>query len=350
MSQRDVTPPKMPFSLKPGMIILVLAAVVVLVLVLSSFFVVDQTEESVVLLLGKYNRTAGPGLHWKAPFGIEKNYNVQTQIIHDMSFGFRTERAGVNTVYSNVDYPEESVMLTGDLNIVDVEWTIQYRITDARAWLFNVDNRDKTIRDISQSVVNQLVGDRGILDVIGSERSNIEYQGQQEMNKLFDSYGLGITITTVKLRNIVPPAGQVKDAFEDVNKAVQDMNRYINEGKETYNQEIPKARGDAERLVQQAQGYAIERVNNATGDVSRFDAVLEQYNLDPQTTRTRLYYEMVEDVFSGDHGENLIDRNLNNYIPLLNLPSNSSAQGSLRTDNSSAGGATKSSTTQGGTN
>jgi modulator of FtsH protease HflK len=237
-----------------------------------------------------------------------------------MSFGFRTERAGVSTVYAPGNYQDESIMLTGDLNIVDVEWIVQYRIVDPRGWLFNVEDRTKTIRDISQSVVNMLVGDRAILDVIGSERANIELRAQEQMNDLFDQYGLGINVTTVKLRNIVPPEGQVQDAFEDVNKSVQDMNRLINEGKEAYNKEIPKARGQADQMIQVAEGYAAERVNNARGDVSRFASVYEEYAKSKDVTRDRLYIEMMEDVFREAAEEtDLIDRNLENFIPLKQL-------------------------------
>jgi membrane protease subunit HflK len=210
-------------------------------------------------------------------------------------------------------------MLTGDLNIIDVEWIIQYQITDARAWLFDVDNQEKTIRDISQSAINLLVGDRTIFDVIGAERANIELQGQELMNALYKTYGLGIRVTTVKLQNIVPPKGAVQDAFEDVNKAIQDRSRMINEGKEAYNQSIPKASGQADQTIQVAQGYATERVNQARGDVSRFLAVLGEYRQAPDLVRTRLYYEMYDQVFANAEGTDLIDKNLKNFLPLKSV-------------------------------
>lgn len=210
-------------------------------------------------------------------------------------------------------------MLTGDLNIIDVEWIIQYRIVDPKAWLFNVSNQEKTIRDISQSVVNLLVGDRTIFDVIGDERTNIEFLAQEQMNNVFGNYGLGINITQVRLQNIVPPVGRVQDAFEDVNRAVQDMNRLINEGREQFNTEIPRARGEARQLIQEAEGYAARRVNVAEGDVSRFNAVYGEYAQSQEVTRQRLYYEMIEDVFDTEEGMTLIDRNLDNFLPLLNL-------------------------------
>ncbi len=318
MSERDVTP-RFQFPLNKRALSIVVVVLVVIGIATTSFFVVDQTEESVVLRLGRFDRIAAPGLNFKIPFGIEQNFNVPTQAVQNMAFGFRVDRAGVNTVFSNVDYPEESVMLSGDLNIVDVEWIIQYRIVNPRDWLFNVENREKTIRDISQSVVNRLVGDRSIIDVLGDERPTIEVLAQDEMNTIFDAYRLGVRVSAVRLQNIVPPIGRVQDAFEDVNRAVQDMNRLINEGRETYNREIPRARGEAEQIVQIARGYAAERVNEARGDAARFLNVLEEYKQNPATNRTRLYYEMVEDVFTDAEESQLIDRNLSNFIPLLNL-------------------------------
>lgn len=326
MPERNVTPPKMPFTLQPKMIFIILFVVAAVSVVMSSFFVVDQTEEAVVLRFGQFHRMVEPGLNFKLPFNIEKNYNVPTQVIQNMSFGFRTQRAGVTTVYADQDFPQESIMLTGDLNIADVEWIIQFRIVDPRAWLFNIENHTKTIRDISQSVINMLVGDRAILDVLGPERTAIEVQGQDLMNEIFQSYKFGIRVTTVKLQNVVPPKGPVQDAFEDVNKAIQDMNRLINEGKEAYNKEIPKAKGEADQLIQIARGYAAERVNRARGDVARFQSVLTEYRKDRNTTRTRLYFEMVEDVFKNEKGVDLIDKNLKNFIPLKNF----NAQGGER--------------------
>jgi membrane protease subunit HflK len=305
--------------MKPKLVIVVIIIIAVLSLVMSSFYMVDQTSQAVVLQLGKYNRMAGPGLQFKLPFGIEKNYNVPTQQIQNMTFGFRTEEAGKITVYSRGDYPEESIMLTGDLNIIDVEWVIQYKISDAKAWLFNVVDRHQTIRDVSQSTINLLVGDRAILDVMGPERTNIMDQAKIRMNEILSKYNLGATVTTVQLKNIVPPAGNVQDAFEDVNKAIQDMERLINEGKEEYNKEIPKASGEADKMIQIAYGYATERVNRARGDVARFLSVRDEYVKNPAVTRTRLYLETIEEVFGTSDGTDLIDKNLDGFLPIKNL-------------------------------
>jgi modulator of FtsH protease HflK len=322
----DVTPRRPIRKLTPAILLIAIGVILALILLFSSFFIVDQKEESVVLNFGRFSRMVGPGLHFKAPFGVEKNYNVPTQRILKEEFGFRTLESGIVTSYSGQDFTNESIMLTGDLNIIDVEWIIQYQITDARAWLFNVYDQHKTIRDISQSVINLLVGDRTIFDVIGAERANIELQGQEMMNALYKSYGLGIRVTTVKLQNIVPPKGAVQDAFEDVNKAIQDRSRMINEGKEAYNQSIPRASGQADQTIQEAEGYATERVNQARGDVSRFLAVYGEYRQAPEVVRTRLYYEMYDTVFGSSEGTDLIDRSLKNFLPLKNMANTPAAR------------------------
>ncbi len=320
----DQGPQRPAFNLNRKAITTIAIVVALLVVATTSFFIVDQTEEAVVLRLGRYHRTAPAGLQFKLPLGIEQNFNVPTQAVQNMQFGFRAVHSGTNVISDSRDFTAESLMLTGDLNIVDVQWIIQYRITEPQDWLFNVQDQERTIRDISQSTVNRLVGDRAIVDVLADERPNIEELAQSQMNDIFGSYGLGVTVSAVRLQNIVPPAGRVQDAFEDVNRAIQDMNRLINEGREQYNREIPRARGEAEQVVQIAQGYAAERVNRARGDASRFSTVLAEFRNDPVTMRTRLYYEMIEDVFLPTRGEEkeqpeLIDRNLSNFIPLLNL-------------------------------
>ena len=301
----------------PFTVVLIIFAILVVVFLGTSFFVVDETEQAVITRFGKYYKTLGSGLQFKLPFGIDKNYNVPVKVVQTEQFGFTTLKSGTVSQYQN-GITKESTMLTGDLNIVDVEWIIQYRIVDSAAWLFNVQDRTQTIRDISQSVVNTLVGDRAILDVMSTERSNIEIQAQNLMNENFNSLGLGINVISVKLQNIIPPVG-VQAAFEDVNKASQDMERFINEGKEAYNKEIPLVQGVAEQQIQVAEGYAIERVNKAKGDVARFKAVYEEYKKNPEITRERLYLETMEEIFAASEGSTLIDKNLESVLPIKNL-------------------------------
>lgn len=305
--------------IRPRVIFGIIMAIVVLFALFSSFYTVDQEEEAVVLLFGKYDRTTGPGLHFKQPFGIEKNYNVPTQRVLKEEFGFRTNQPGIVTTYSTANFEAESIMLTGDLNIADVTWIIQYRIKDPYAWLFHVEDQPRTIRDISQSVINLLVGDLAVFDVVTTERTRIEQRGQDMMNSIFDRYKMGIRVVTVKLQKTMYPKGAVQDAFEDVNKAIQDRIRLINEGKEAYNNLIPKARGEAERTIQEAEGYAIEKINQAKGDVARFLAVLGEYKKNPNVTRIRLYYDMFGAVLGNSEDTDLIDKQLENFLPVKSL-------------------------------
>jgi membrane protease subunit HflK len=311
------TPPKME-KFTPTKVGMIIGGILVLILLFTSVIIVDQAEEAVITRLGKYHVTKTPGLQFKLPFGIDRAYIVNVRAVHTAQFGFVTLRSGISTSYAT-NKTREATMLTGDLNIVEIEWIIQYRIVDSKAWVFNVMERERTISDVSRSVINMLVGDRAIMDIMSPERSAIEIAGTEIMNETFRSYGLGINVIAVKLQNIDPPSGSVQEAFNDVNRAIQDMNRLINEGMQVYNEEIPRARGEAERTILIAQGYATERVNRAEGDVARFNYVYDQYRLSPEVTRQRLYYEMFEEVFKDSEGMTLIDRNLNNFLPMMNV-------------------------------
>lgn len=339
-NEQSFKPANKPLNFSPKLIIGLLVAVIAVSVVMSSFFVVDQTEQAVVNRFGEYNRTVGPGLQTKIPLGIEKAYKVPTQVVQTMTFGYRSTLTS-SPLIGSTDYPSESIMLTGDLNIIDLEWIVQYQISQPKQWLFNVYERETTIRDISQSIMNQLVGDLPILAVMTSERTNIEVQAQELMQAKFDQYELGIKVVTIKLQNIVPPAGEVQNAFEDVNKAIQDMNKFINEGKEEYNSVIPKAEGEADQQIQIAEGYAKERVNNAKGDVARFNSMREIYEKSKDVTAARLYIETMEEVLLKNPDKlTVVDKNLDNFLPIsqLNFGSSSNATASSSTSTTPFGG------------
>ena len=304
-------------SVGPAMLFWLIVLALAVVAGFSSVYVVDETENAVITRFGKYQQTVGSGLHVKLPFGIDKNYNVDIKTLRAEQFGFKTIKSGRNNEYKN-NIAEESEMLTGDLNIVDVEWVIQYKVVDPRQWLFNVYEREQTIRDISRSVINTLVGDRAIFDVISADRSTIQNLAQEQMNENFKALGLGINVTTVQFQNVVPPV-EVQAAFEDVNKASQDMKRFINEGKESYNAEIPRAQGEADRQIQVAEGYATERVSMAKGDIARFNAVYEEYKRSPKVTKERIYLETMDEIFGAENKPTLIDGELENLVPVKNL-------------------------------
>lgn len=311
-----------------------IAGIVFLVIILAialwtSFFIVDQKEQAVILQFGQYNRTVGEGLHVKLPFGMEKAYFVPTKRNLIEEFGFRNEGPGIESKYSTEDFTKESYMLTGDLNIAEVTWSIQYQIRDPKAWLFNTEDQQKTIRDISRAVINALAGDLSVSDVVTQERNRIMVEGKAMMNKFYEKYGLGAEVVELNLQRAMYPKGEVQDAYEDVNKATQDYVRSINEGKEAYNKEIPRARGVAQQAIREAEGYAVERVNIAKGDVARFLAVFGEYKKNPQVIRMRLYYEMFEEVFGKSESIDLIDKQLKNFIPFKSLsqPSTSTKKG-----------------------
>ncbi len=296
--------------------ILLLALIVIAGL--TSFYIVDTTEQAVITRFGKYVRTeTQEGMHLKLPFYIEKNYNVPVTSLLTKQYGFRTIKAGRNNEYKN-GILEESTMLTGDLNLIDVEWIIQYEISDPMKWLFSVQEKDATIDDVSRSVINTLIGDYALLDVIGQARKPIQEAAIPMMNETFNNLNLGIKVIDVKFQNIQVPEN-VREAFEDVNKADQDMKRYINEGKEAYNAEIPKAEGEAKRQIEIAEGYATERVNRAKGDVARFNAVYEEYKRSPKVTKERIYLETMEEIFGADEKPEIIDSELKNVLPIKNL-------------------------------
>jgi membrane protease subunit HflK len=309
----------MQFNVKPGMIVIIIVAVVVLALLSTSVYIVDQTERGVITLFGKFSKIAEPGLHFKIPFGIEQNYNIATEVINVEQFGFKTEKAGIVSQYDESAKP--IAMLTGDLNVVQIEWIVQYKIIDPRAWQFNLQNRNTTIRDMSISVINQLVGDASFTEITTSARVRIEGEALILMNQTFKDLGIGINVIAVKFQNVEMPEA-VKAAFSDVSNAKTDALRMINEGKEEYNAVIPKAQGEASQLILKAEGYASVRINKAKGDVDQFLRIYAEYLKAPSITKQRLYLEMVEQVFgSPDEKVDLIDKRLGNFLPLKNLTS-----------------------------
>lgn len=294
----------------------VIVIVALAIILRLSLYSIDQTEEGVVVRFGAYLTTTDPGLHAKIPF-IDHVHKVRTGLIQTLSFG--TGSPKIQTAYTVSDKNNPvGEMLTGDLNIAEVQWIMQYKIQDPAAWLWNVYDPLKALSDISRSVVNQLIGDRPIMAVINQDREAIDRISTDKIQKIADSYNMGVQITGVKLQNIVPPAGDVQKAFEDVIKAVQDKERLINEGEEAYNAEIPKAEGQAQQQIEIAKGYAIARVNNAKGDTARFNAVLKEYRRSPQVTRERLYIEGVEG-FLKKNNPQIIGKNVSNFLPIQNV-------------------------------
>ena len=289
-----------------------------LYIVFSTLYAVRPDEVGVILRFGKYVRTTQPGLHVKLPFSIEKLYRVKVKHIFKEEFGFRTLAPGVRTQYAEKKFLDESLMLTGDLNAAEVEWIVQYKVKDARAYLFNVRNVRNTIRNVSEAAMRQVVGDRSISDVLTVGRVEIGNEVERIMQSLLDKYKVGVKIVTVKLQGVDPP-DPVKPAFNEVNEARQEMERMINQAWAEYNKVIPRAKGEAEKTIRAAEGYAINRVNRAKGDANRFIALWQEYQKAKDVTKRRLYIEMMRDVLPTIQRKYIIDVDQKGLLPFLNL-------------------------------
>ncbi|MCU4156820.1 FtsH protease activity modulator HflK [Carboxylicivirga sp. A043] len=284
----------------------------------TAFFTIDPEEVGVIVRFGKYVRTVEPGLNYKIPL-VESVYKVAVERQQKMEFGFRTTSAGVRSSYkrgsSGVD---EALMLTGDLNLADVEWVVQYRIDNPYNYLFKVRNPEVTLRDISESAMRQIVGDRTVNEVLTVGRTEISARLQELMQKVCREYSVGVKIDQVVLQDVNPPE-PVKAAFNAVNEAQQEKETLINQAKAEYNKVIPKAAGQAKETIQMAEGYATERVNNAKGDVARFNALYKEYVKAPEVTRRRIYLETMEEVMPRLGQKIITDQNGNNVLPLLQM-------------------------------
>ena len=291
--------------------------IIILVVLFSTFYTVNPDEVGVIKRWGRYTRVTEPGLHFKIPFA-ETVTKVRVKHVFKEEFGFRTLRAGIKTIYAPQRLEDESLMLTGDLNTAVVEWIVQYRIQDPYKFLFKVRDPRRTIRDISEVAMRQIVGDRSIDEVLTIGRVEIAQKTQEELQKILDSYDIGVRVTTVKLKDVNPP-DEVKPSFNEVNEAKQDKERIINQAWQDYNEVIPKAKGEAEKTIAEAQGYAIDRTNRALGDANKFLAVWKAYSKAEDVTRRRLYLETLAQVLPKIGRKYIIDAEQKGILPFLSL-------------------------------
>jgi membrane protease subunit HflK len=306
-----------------GWIILLL--IVLVYLGSSAFYTVAVDEVGVVQRFGRYARTVEPGLHFKLPRGIEKVTKVRVRFVYKEEFGFRTLQAGVRTQYAAGEaYDSESLMLTGDLNVAVVPWIVQYRIRDPYQYLFKVRNVRSTLRDLSESTMRLVVGDRSINEVI-SKREEIADQARGLLQKELDEAETGINVVTIEMKKTNVPA-PVQPSFNEVNQAIQEKERMIYQAREEYNKAIPAAKGNAEKTIKAAEGYALDRVNRAKGDAARFVAQYEAYAKAKDVTRRRLYLESLKGLFPQLGKKYIIDADQKNLLPLLNLGKEGGAQ------------------------
>ncbi|MEI6715031.1 MAG: FtsH protease activity modulator HflK [Verrucomicrobiota bacterium] len=301
-----------------------IAGVFVIASISSLFFTIGAESEGVVLRFGKFLKTVEPGLHFKLPLGVDQVTVLPTRRQLKLEFGFASQN------YTNLAQPgqapqEEKSMVTGDLNAALVEWVIQYRIDNPKEYLFDVRHPDLTLRDLSESAMREVIGDRTVDEVITIGRQEIEIAALARMQDLVKRYQLGIRVDQVQLKDVNPPK-QVEASFNEVNKAQQDRENAINIANGDYNKAVPRAKGEADQMIRAAEGYRFKRVNEAEGDVASFNLTLAQYNKAPEITRTRIYLETLANIIPNAGQKVVVDESLRQLVPLLPLtPLNISA-------------------------
>ncbi|HZA52269.1 MAG TPA: FtsH protease activity modulator HflK [Myxococcaceae bacterium] len=302
--------------------------------IFTSYAQVEPDEVGVILRLGRFIGTAEPGPHFRIPFWIDRIVKVPVQRQLKAEFGFRTERQAVARGASS-DVRRESLMLTGDLNVAVVEWIVQYKIADPFRYLFKVKNVEEMLRDISEASMRAVVGDHSVNEVLTTGRQKIATEAKVLLQELANRYETGVDIQQVVLQDVNPP-DDVKPSFNEVNQAIQEKERAINEAHAELNREIPRARGEAEESLRAAEGYAIERVNRAKGEADRFARIYDEYRKAPDVTRRRLYLETVSQVLQRAGQKVIVDESQKGVTPLLRMdgpttvPAAATVQGAKR--------------------
>lgn len=305
-----------------GKIIFMVLLAAIAVWLLSGIYIINPDEQGVVLRFGKYNRTVGPGPHYALPEPIESVYKPQVTQVMRSEVGFRSVGQSATFQQGQVrTIPEEASMLTGDENIVNVQFSVQYKINDPVQYLFNVSAPTALVRNAAEAAMREVIGNSEIDSAITDGKLKIQSEATQLLQHILDRYGAGIKIIAVQLQDVHPPK-EVIDAFKDVASAREDKSRIINQAEAYRNELLPKARGQAAALRNEAQAYSAMRVRNAEGEAARFDALRKEYDKAPKVTSQRLYYEAMEDILSRSPEKVLLDTHAaDKALPLLPLPS-----------------------------
>ena len=311
---RQFRPPRPPGRIVAKVIVILIA----IVIAFTTWFTIDPEEAGVVLRFGRFVRQVPSGLHMKLPYPLETVMKVPVERQLKEEFGFRTEEAGVRTTYSAEDLTAESLMLTGDLNVAVVEWTAQFRVRDPYKFLFKVRNVRKTFRDMNETVMREVIGDRSVNEVLTVGRQEIAAEVEQRLQALCDQYENGIKVEQIVLQDVNPPDA-VKPSFNEVNQAQQEREKLINQARADYNQIIPRAKGQAQQTLEQAQGFATDRVNRARGDAELFIQVHAAYQRAPDVTRRRMYLETMSAIYPKVKRKIVLDDSLKGILPLLSL-------------------------------
>lgn len=299
-------------------LISLISIILLLFALYSSVFTIGPEEVGVILRFGKNTRIAESGLNFKMPFGIETVYKVPVERQLKLEFGFRTAEAGIRTRYVRNGYKEESLMLTGDLNAAEVEWIVQFRISDPYKYLFRVRNAEKTFRDMNEAIMRDVVGDRTVDEVLTVGRQEIADVVTSRLQDIANQYEMGIKLEQVVLQDVNPPE-PVKPAFNEVNEAQQEKEKLINQAMSEYNKVVPRAEGEAEKTIEEARGYALERVNKARGEAAKFDSIFKEYLKAREVTRQRIYLETMNKTLQKVGRKLITDEDTTGILPLFQL-------------------------------
>ena len=299
-----------------GKVAAIIIAVVLFQIIYSAFYTIEPGEQGIVLRFGQYTRTTQPGLHFKIPY-VEDMIKVDVETVRKEEFGFRTRIPGKNTVFNKRGFDMESLMLTGDKNVITVDWIVQYKVNDPVKFLFKVRNVPQAVHDNSETVVRRIVGNMDF-DYVLSNREILADMAKHELQRDLDKLECGVTLVTLQLLDINPPE-PVKPAFNEVNEADQDMKRLVNEAEETYNRVIPKARGSAKQIIEESHGYAVQRTNRAKGETNRFNAIVAEYLNAQEVTRRRMYLEAMQEILPSVEHVYVMEKGGQNVLPFLDL-------------------------------
>lgn len=318
-------PKEVSIPWKPVLVIGLL--IIGFLIVNSTYYTIETGEVGVETRFGKYLKTTSPGLHFKLPWGIDDVTPVKVDYVYKEEFGYQTLEADVQTRYApeSRKFEDISLMLTGDLNCALLTWSIQYDIKDPKAFLFNIREPIITLRDMTESVMREAVGDRSVTDVLTSGKEAIMADVGLMLQDTLDSYNAGINIREVVLKAVNPP-NEVKASFNEVNQAQQEKEKAIEDAWKGYNKVIPEAEGVANKMISEAEGYAVERTNIALGDVARFNNLLVEYRKAKDITRWRLYIEAMSEVLPKIERKTIIDSEVQSLLPLLDLGSEGRAK------------------------
>jgi membrane protease subunit HflK len=309
---------KNKFNPQKGLLPILVVVVLIVIGAYTSMYEVDTEETGVVLRFGKFSGFADPGLHFKLPLGIDRVYLVPTGRVLKEEFGFRTVTPDVRSTFTKRGLEEESLTLTGDLNVSDVEWIVQFQVADPFKFMFRIKDPVGTIRDISEAMVRKAIGNANVTEVLTTERAQLASEIQRDLQSTLNQYDIGVRIVTVKFQDVTPP-DPVKAAYNEVNESEQQRESLIFQAREQFNREVPRARGEAKKVLQEAEGYAVERVNKARGETNRFLALLTEYRKAPSVTRSRIYLETLEEVLPRLEEIYVMDDKTGGLLPLLPL-------------------------------